>query len=406
MTVTSENRSFVIRGARLWDGSSDRVTPQPRDLEVRAGRIVAIGPNEALGGSTAAESVVWNAPDGATVLPGLIDAHVHITLDSTVASLTAQLEIPEATVVTASAQRAEAMVRAGITTARDLGGGGWLEVELRDRIDAGELAGPRLLCAGQPLTPSGGHCHFWGGEIDGPDQMRSIVDRQVEHRVDWIKVMATGGVNTKGYSIREAQFDAAELSAIRAYADAAGRPVAAHCHGTAGIRNAVEARVASIEHCSFAGEKGFGSDFDASLPAAMQRAGCWVSPTINAGWQRFADPHDSRFYRDVRHYLAALREAGVPLVASTDAGIPNVGHADLARALVVFAHYAEFSPVEVLRSATSESARALGLEGETGALRVGLAADLLVVPGDPTVDLACLARPTLVVARGRRFHPQ
>ncbi len=398
-TAETANRSFVIRGTRVWDGVSDRVDPRPQEIRIERGRIVAIGTDE-----SKVEAEVWTAPVGATALPGLIDAHVHLTLDPTISSLSAQLSIPESIVAAGSATRAEQMVRAGITTARDLGGGRWLEVALRDRIDAGELAGPRLLCAGQPLTPPGGHCHFWGGEVDGADSFRAVIDRQIEKNVDWIKVMATGGVNTEGYSIREAQFAPAELAAIRELAQASGLPVAAHCHGTAGIRNAVEARVASIEHCSFAGENGFGDDFDASLPAEMRRAGIWVSPTVNAGWERFTERDDSRFYRDVRHYLAALREAGVRLVASTDAGIPNVAHNDLARALVVFARYANFSSVEVLRSATSHAAVALGLSDETGALRVGLAADLLVVPGDPTQDLAVLARPALVVARGRRFY--
>jgi len=399
-TSKSSDGSFVIRGARLWDGVSERVDPRLQEIRIQRGRIVSIG-----GDATSdADAEVWTAPAGATVLPGLIDAHVHLTLDPTIASLAAQLQIPEATVAAASAARAEQMVRAGITTARDLGGGAWLEVALRDRIDAGELAGPRLLCAGQPLTPLGGHCHFWGGEVDGADSVRAVIDRQFDNKVDWIKVMATGGVNTKGYSIRAAQFDSSELVAIRELAQSHGLPVAAHCHGTAGIRNAVAARVASIEHCSFAGKKGFGDDFDPSLPAEMRRAGTWVSPTVNAGWQRFADSEDSRFYRDVRRYLAALRNAGVPMVASTDAGIPNVAHHDLARALSVFAHYADFSAVEVLRSATSHAALALGLADETGTLRAGMAADLLVVTGDPTQDLAVLARPALVVARGRRFY--
>jgi imidazolonepropionase-like amidohydrolase len=394
-------RSFVIRGARVWDGISERVDPQPQEIRIEHGRIVSIGGDA----SSDVEAEVWNAPSGAIAMPGLIDAHVHLTLDPSISSLPAQLSIPEPTVVAGSATRAEQMVRAGITTARDLGGGAWLEVALRDRIDVGELAGPRLLCAGQPLTPVGGHCHFWGGEVDGADSVRAVIERQLDKKVDWIKVMATGGVNTKGYSIREAQFDTDQLVAIREQAQSSGLPVAAHCHGTAGIRNAVAARVASIEHCSFAGKKGFGDDFDASLPGEMRRAGTWVSPTVNAGWQRFAESDDSRFYREVRHYLAALRDAGVRMVASTDAGIPNVAHHDLARALLVFARYADFSAVEVLRTATSHAAEALDLADETGSLRAGLAADLLVVPGDPTLDLAVLAQPALVVARGRRFYP-
>jgi len=265
-------------------------------------------------------------------------------------------------------------------------------------------ARPRRLCAGQPLTRPEGHCHFWGGGARGPEEQRAVVARQIEAGVDWIKIMATGGVFTKGSSVRDAQFDRAEIAAVCAQAARAGLAVAAHCHGTLGIRHAAEGGVRTIEHCSFAGDDGFGSDFDADVVAAIARAGAAVSPTVNAGWQRrLADGsgRPSGFFRRMSTALRALREAGVPLVASTDAGIPGVAHHRLAEGLLAFQRYAALAPVELLRSATSDSAAALGLGGETGRVKPGLAADLVAVRDDPTRDPATLLDPVFVMARGR-----
>jgi imidazolonepropionase-like amidohydrolase len=161
--------------------------------------------------------------------------------------------------------------------------------------------------------------------------------------------------------------------------------------------------VRTIEHCSFAGRQGFGSAFDPEVVADVAKSRAWVSPTVNSGWARRVEQEgrSTPFHDRMRVVLAALRGGGVPLIASTDAGIPGVRHDDLPRALRAFAHYADLTPCEVLRSATSESARALGLDTVCGTLRPGLAADLLVVEDDPLLDLTLLERPLLVMAAGR-----
>jgi imidazolonepropionase-like amidohydrolase len=299
--------------------------------------------------------------------------------------------------------RALAMLRAGITTARDLGGGAGHELELRDRIARGEVPGPRLLCAGQPVTSPRGHCWFWGGEARGEAELRAVVARQLERGADWIKVMATGGMLTRGSDPLRAQLDVAGLRTVVSAARAGGRRVAAHCHGTPGIRNAVAAGVATVEHCSFSGAEGFGSDFDPGLAHQIAARGVWVSPTVNAGWGGRArrDGTPTRFAERMSRALGALRAAGARFVASTDAGIPNVAHDRLAEGLAVFAELSGLGPSGALRAATSSAAEALDLACETGRLAVGLAADVLVVEGDPLADLGALRRVRLVVARGR-----
>jgi imidazolonepropionase-like amidohydrolase len=301
-------------------------------------------------------------------------------------------------------RRARAMVQAGITTARDLGGGAWLELGLRDDIAAGRIAGPRLLCAGQPITSPAGHCHFWGGEAADLQQACAVLDRQAGKGVDLIKVMASGGRMTRGSDPASVQFDLATLEGIVKTAEKHGLPVAAHCHGTRAIELAARAGVRTIEHCSWVGRDGWASDYQDEVARIILERGAWVSPTINRGWQRFLKDGSTPTLTRIRGAFTAMQAMGIPLVASTDAGIPGVFHQDLPLALAVFSRIAQLSPAATLRAATSEAARALGLEGITGRLAPGFEADVLIVDGDPLTDLAALSRPVGVWARGRAIR--
>lgn len=392
----------AIEGAFVWDGQSDSRAPGRSLLLVEEGRITGVFP-EGERSAVGPDARVFSYEKPVTVIPGLIDCHVHITLDPAIFSAEEQLRVPRERVWAGMQQRALAMVQAGITTARDLGGGAWLELALRDRIAAGEFLGPRLICAGQPITSPEGHCHFWGGEARGREAVRTVIERQVAHRADWIKVMATGGVFTKGTDVKKPQFDVEELREIVGFAAEHGRSVAAHCHGAAGIANAFASGIRTVEHCSFAGSDGFGEDFDPARLPSMVRDDVWVSPTVNAGWSRRQekDGKPTKFWQRMTRCLQAMHEAGVQLVASTDAGIPGVQHHQLPEGLQAFQRYAELSCVETLRTATSEAAAALGIADETGRLEPGFSADLVVVDGDPTQDLSVLQRPQLVLARGR-----
>jgi imidazolonepropionase-like amidohydrolase len=326
-----------------------------------------------------------------------MDAHVHMELNPE------HREPPKQTDPGQRPQmleRAAAMVRAGITTARDLGGGAWLEFELRDRINAGEVIGPRLLCAGQPITSPRGHCHFWGGEAADIDAAKAVLARQVAHGADLIKVMATGGRMTRGSTPLAPQFDLETLAAIVATANSHQLSVAAHCHGTAGIELAARAGVTTIEHCSWVGPKGWASDFQPEVAELILDHGAWVSPTVNRGWQRMLDNKDQGLLLRLRAAYQNMWQLGIPFVASTDAGIPGVFHHHLPEALNVFAQIAALSPAQTLQTATSGAARALGIQQITGQLGAGFAADILLVDGDPLQDLAALTRPVGVWARG------
>ncbi|MBD3646486.1 MAG: amidohydrolase family protein, partial [Pseudomonadales bacterium] len=298
--------------------------------------------------------------------------------------------------------RAAKMVSSGITSARDLGGGRWLELEIRDRILAGDLTGPRLICAGQPVTSPQGHCHFWGGEAADADEAKQVIARQIDHGVDLIKVMATGGNLTKGSRPADAQFDVETLSTMVSLSNNHDLGVAAHCHGTEGIRNAADAGVTTIEHCSWVNDEGWARGFDNDVAGTIAERGIRVSPTVNLGWKRRIGSGD--YERLVQETFPRLKSAGATLIASTDAGIPGVYHHDLPRALPVFAHFAGLSPVEALRAATSDCADAIGLGAITGRIASGYSADLLLLESDPLSDLAALDRSAEVWARGSKVN--
>lgn len=387
-------------GARLWRGGDDSPAPWPEPLRIRDGRIHAIGAS-ALESSRPTEVIPLA---GRYVIPGLIDAHVHLELDPRLRTPREQLAVPEPERARAMRARARSMLAKGITTVRDCGGGAFREHALRTEIDLGRSPGPRLLCCGQPVTPPEGHCAFWGGVAATPDQVERVVDRQLEAGSDWIKVMATGGVFTPGSRPRDLQFDEATLGRIVDRASRGGRPVAAHCHATTGIAAALRAGVTTIEHASFAGEAGFGTALDESLVDALAASATWVSPTVNGGWLgriSDADGEPSDFFRRMSRCLSLQHARGVRLIASTDAGIPGVFHHELAAGLSALRAYASMRPVDVLRAATSFAAEALGLAAETGRIEPGLSADLVVLAEDPTRDLDALSQPEAVVFRGR-----
>lgn len=338
---------------------------------------------------------------GLFAIPGLIDAHVHMCLNPDVKDPHRQTDPDDEQIKQEIRDRAAAMLRAGITTARDLGGGEYLELEIRDEINTAQTIGPRLICAGQPITSVAGHCHFWGGEAASTIEALKVLHRQHEHSVDLIKVMVTGGNITPGSQPRDSQFSDDTIASIVSTAAGLDYHVAAHCHGTDGIRQAAIAGVRTVEHCSWVGDAGWGKAFDEQVVAALADNNVWVSPTINFGWRRFTG---KEFTERVLGNYEKMKLAGVKLIASTDAGIPNVYHHDLPKALPVFGRIAGLSSIEVLRSATSDCARAIGLGDTTGRITTGYSADFVVYEENPLLDLSVLEKPILVVSRGRALE--
>ena len=376
----------VYRNLQFWDGITDDI--QEGDICVSDSKFS----NE--GGEV-------RDLKGLYAIPGLIDAHIHLCLDPDVSDPLEHGRKPRETQLAGMRSRAEAMVRAGITTARDLGGGQWLELEIRDEIASGMQKGPRLICAGQPITSVGGHCHFWGGEATDTESAKTVLERQVGKGVDLIKIMVTGGNITPGSKPVDSQFDDDTVMDLVKESSARKLHVAAHCHGTEGIRQAAVAGVRTVEHCSWVGASGWSQAYDQHVVETMVGNDVYVSPTINAGWQRFRKPE---FVEMVQGNYRKMKSAGIRLIASTDAGIPRVYHHHLPRALPEFARFAELSNLEVLKAATSLCAEAIDLGAITGRIAVGYAADFVVYEANPLEDLSVLENPVLVVADGREVN--
>jgi imidazolonepropionase-like amidohydrolase len=374
--------ALVLAGGRTWDGLADGLTSG--DVVVEDGLIVE-------GESGDAERIDVS---GLTVMPGLIEAHAHLCFNAGRDWRAVYDADSPGSMLLRMGGYARRMLDAGITTVRDLGAPTPLAIELREAARDGLVVAPDLLVAGAPVTITGGHCWFMGGEADGVEGVRVAVRERHRAGVDWIKVMASGGNMTPGSDPMRAQFTVEELRAVVDEAARAGLRVTAHAHGVEGIREAVEARVYGLEHCSF--QTPDGSVKDEAVIAEIARQGTVVSPTIVGSLASMEGTDRWRLRADL---LRAIFEAGCRVVMSTDCGIPSTPHDDLALSMETLRRLTDLSPAAVMRLATSTSADLLGLP-DRGVIATGKRADLIAVEGDPTSDLGALRRVRLVVRGG------
>ena len=298
-----------------------------------------------------------------------------------------------------------------MTTVRDLGDVGYRTLAYRDSPRAGL---PRIKAAGPPLTVPGGHCHYLGGVVAGPDDIRAAVREHEQRGVDVIKVMASGGMTTVGTDPFGLQFDAADLRTLVDAAHAVGLPVLAHAHSLTGIRHALAAGVDGIEH--FTGLTESGISVPDEVLEAVAAAGVFVDPTLGFDRDALASmpapPPElaaamKRIGLDIETAQAARlqvllrgRAHGIQLVTGVDAGAtPVKRHGIVGLALAAMTE-GGFTIVDAVASATAVAARSCGLAQVTGRLEPGLAADILVVDGDLERDITALQRPVAVLMRG------
>lgn len=392
--------TIVLRAARLLP-SADGPLLHDAALVATGEHIAWIGPQAALAGAVAADRLRGAEVldlDDCTLMPGLIDAHVHLGMDASPAATGTQQALPDAEQVLLMAANARRLLDAGVTTARDLGCRGALAVTVRRAIDSGLLPGPRLLVANAPITVTGGHAWAMGGEADTADEVVRQVRLRAREGADLVKIMSTGGFMTAGSKPWQARYTVEQLRAGVQEAHRLGMRVTTHALGLAGIERAVDAGIDMIEHCGWVTAEG--TRFDPDIARKIVERGVAVCPTMNTAClpEPYFCPWDGR--DAVLANLRAMYEAGIDLIAGTDAGIGLVPFERYADGLDVLAE-AGMTPREVLAAATGRAARACGVDRVTGRLGAGLAADVLAVPGDPTADLSVLHRPRLLLARGR-----
>ena len=398
--------TFAIQAGRvIVDASKPALGPST--VIVDNGRISRIEP-----GATAPAGASVVDLRGKTVLPGLIDAHVHLTSDPGTPFWRDAIDSTELAAIT-GVKNALLTARAGFTTVRDVGAPGLSSFALRDAIRDGLVPGPRIVASGGALSIVGGHGDVSGfrpevnaaldpgGTCTGADQCALRVREWAKKGSDLIKITSTGGVLSQQGRGLEGHFDPAEIRAITSTAHRLGLKVAAHAHGARGIEDAARAGVDSIDHGTFA---------DAAAIQVMKANGTWMVPTLMAftgvrdrlGKNIFTPVVEAKGRQALAVWGTALKaahRAGVKIAFGTDSGVFEHGRNGEEAELMV--RLGGMSPRAVLVSATTGAAELLGLSNEVGTLDPGKSADLIAVDGDPQTDPKALTKVGYVMTRGK-----
>lgn len=397
--------TLVLRGDMLIDGTG---APPVRDaaVVVQGGIIVGVGQERTVSVPEGPLEVMDLR--GRTILPGLIDAHVHLVFSAGEDPRLDLLAEDDDQLFDRAVANAQGALCAGFTLLRDCGGRGTVTQQVRDAIASGRVVGPRILSGGVAITTPMGHLHFMGMGVAGVEEVTEAVRGQLARGVDFIKVMASGGNMTPGSDHRLAQYSEEELRALVEQAHDQGKVVAAHVHSAEAIRRAFEAGIDTFEHCSWVGQDG-GDGYDGALVKRMARKGVVASPAVGNTYRQTPeelspDPARQAFYREFRKnrfgVARRMHEAGVRLIFGTDAGTRRTRFQETALSFPIFVEHFGLTPLEAIVAATGQSAEVLGVAGDLGTLQVGKKADLVVVDGDPVVDLSALCRVHMVFRQG------
>ena len=393
----------VITADRLLDVKSGRMIQNPEIL-VRDGKVVSLKPDAA---TPAAADATRIALPGMTLLPGLIDMHVHLDSDPTYGGYTG-LEYNDRFWSALAVAHAGKTLDAGFTTVRNLGASDWNDVGLGQAIAAGKVRGPRIVPAAWSFGATGGHCdstYFPPSmeeknkyNADSPDEARKSVRELRKYGAQVIKICATGGVFSRNTEPGQQQMNLAEMRAAVEEAHQWGLQVAAHAHGAAGIKDAIRAGVDTIEHASLIDDEGI---------ALAKKHGAWLSMDIYNGTYTAAEGKKNGVLEDnlrkdrevtelQRQNFKKAHAAGVKMVFGTDAGVhPHGGN---AKQFAVMVQYG-MTPLQAIQAATVNAAEALARK-DVGVVEPGRYADMVAVKGDPLVDVTLLEAPAAVIQGG------
>jgi imidazolonepropionase-like amidohydrolase len=407
LAQSSAKEIVLIKAGRLIDVRAGRVLTDQAIL-IEGDRIKEVGSAQTVTAHAPASARVIDL-SGSTVLPGLIDCHTHLTFDPQHTGYSALgISVPRETLY--GAKNAKLTLEAGFTSVRNVGANGYSDIALRDAINAGDIPGPRISAAGPSIGVTGGHGdnnllapeyhQSADGVADGVAALTTKVREEVKYGADAIKIIATGGVLSKGDSPEATQFSDEEIRVVVAEAHRLGRKVAAHAHGAAGIKQAVLAGVDSIEHGSYI------NDEDIQL---MKQKGTYLVPTLYLGdW--FMENHVKIGVPDfmvekakvvlpaARQNIARAIKAGVRVAFGTDAAV--YPHGLNAHEFAVMVKLG-MTPMQAIQAATVSAADLLGWSDRVGSIEPGRFADIIAVSGDPVTDVTVLERISFVMKGGQ-----
>jgi imidazolonepropionase-like amidohydrolase len=394
----------VIHAGHLLDVKSGRMIDNAT-VVVQGDKIVSVGPPQWGKSGPPANLKTIDLPN-ATLLPGLIDAHTHLTFDPNFGYQELGISIPKEALI--GAKNARITLEAGFTTVRNVGASGYTDIALRDAINEGMIPGPRIMASGPALSITGGHCdqnllpYEWhaksDGAADGVEGVQHKVREIIKYGADVIKICATGGVLSKGDDPRASQYTLEEMKAIVADAHRLGRKVAAHAHGAQGIAWAAEAGVDSIEHGSYIDDNGI---------KIMKEHGTYLVPTqYLSDWMRENATRiglPAMYAVKMKEVTSVSRQnikkafqAGVKIAFGTDAAV--YPHGLNAHEFAVYVQIG-MTPLQAIQTATVNAADLLGW-AKIGSVEAGNFADIIAVNGDPTKDVTLLENPVFVMKGG------
>ncbi|MER5209137.1 amidohydrolase family protein [Streptomyces sp. NPDC002838] len=338
-------------------------------------------------------------PDG-WLLPGLVDAHVHLCWDAGTDAVAHVASGDRDTVLKTARASAATALQAGITTVRDLGDRDYLTLELRDLVPPTER--PEIVAAGPPITTPGGHCHFLGGETEGADALRAAVRERAERGCDVVKVMASGGNVTPGSSPLQQQYGRSDLRLVVAEAHRLGLAAAAHVHAAEAIGDVIAAGFDTIEHFTFFTAEGIA--LRPELLDEVVRRGIVVSLTLGSVPGSPPPPAVAARIEAMGDLAGKVIASGARVVAGTDAGTDAIKPHDVLPYALSELSRLGMPTLDVLRSATAVAAEAVGLGGRKGVLRPGADADLLVLGSSPVDDISSVTDVRAVYRAGHRVR--
>ena len=400
--------TVVVTADRMIDVLAGRVVERPV-IVIADGRIVAVGTAGAQQPSIRAD---WKRIDlpGKTILPGLIDMHVHLDANPTYGGYTG-LQFTDQFWTVQGTANAKAMLEAGFTTVRNVGSENYADVAYKQAIDEGLIAGPRIVPAAYPLSATGGHCDQTylppsfkakaPGVGDGVQELRTRVREQRKYGAEVIKVCATGGVFSRNTEPGQLQLSEEELRAIADEAHQWGLRVAAHAHGAEGIKAAIRAGIDTIEHASLVDAEGIRLAVERKQPVWFSMDIFNTEYTQAEGRKNGVLEYNLRKDREIaqlqRDNFRRAHAAGVKMVFGSDAGV--MPHGTAAGQLRYMVEYG-MTPLEAIQAATRNAAMALGRERDVGAIAVGRYGDIIAVDGDPLADVRALEDVDVVIKGG------